>query len=581
MLASQRRGLTTSRSLDLLGRSTTHGRVDTSPRTVLDFPDASKRPLSTHERSASTAPRPRTTSLDLLRRTPASGSGASSHVPGVLASAWPASTTAPASASLLKGSLSAPTSSATPDVGAAGLQAYAEARRAGHASRVAGAVDVVEYLQNGPRATRAAVPRSTEPTPLNDQTAPTAGAPASTLLFARRGVAHSESKISLAYSTAASSESATASPSTPAGLGVFDKSPALSLEDTSYFTAVPGAPVVGAFGHRLISLEEARARESERSAAARRKAASTPPLSAPVDPREPSGGWPSSRGIASVETLSSRRGMTAPSSLRTTSSSTSLNAAPLTVKPKRSGFLRRMMGAGSSSEKQRETVTSPDSSRPSMSPSVNTVCLSPTLSLAPGHPGSSHSRAELLAESPRISIQGTPERQESLPAPFGTSVSPTLSLRPVSAVFSAGLPPDFLADPLTATALPTSPTLSINGPTSSSLSRSPTLSLSPPIGTCTRGEDAPLWSKTSTSSLSPYVWANTPGDSSWTHASGTTTSLQASTSRSSPETVPLERYLALQDDFNRARSAWLARQLDLEARVKELQARLAQRDNDK
>lgn len=584
----RRKGLTASRSLDLLGEfrdSHSHEREEAKADRLMFDATGLKESTSSHKRCASEAP--------LSRISPANTSLVTARplTPSLLESAVfsvrPDCTTGTSDAPT---SLSASSSDGFPDVGAAGLRAYAEKRSD---------LDVSEYLEHGPRSVRQTpLEPSGLTTPAAIEVSPPQSTPAGALLFARRGVSPSNSKMSLAFS-ATSSSSATPSPSTPAGLGAFDSSPALTGQD-SYFTAVPGATSTGAFsggfGHRLISLQEARQRESERSAAARRKAATTPPLEISLARENREGQPPRSRSKG--ESLSSRRGMPAPDGLKTTGNAAVLEAPSTVIKPKRSGFLRRMMGGGGgSSSAADKTATSPDPSRPSMSPSVSTLCLSPTLSIStsraadhatpsgvpvPAAPTATATVKYEALSQPRISIQGTPERQDGSDAilQLSTSTSPTLSLRPVSTAFSAGLPADFFAEPMLAPVAvgSPSPTWSWSHSSSPDPSLSPTLGISPSSGAPL---DLSVPRARSTTSPGASLRASTHGTASTAtqRAGGVYEAFDmAGGPDAQGRTVPLERFVALQDEFDRARSAWSAREQELEAQIRQLTMHLSVRE---
>lgn len=584
----RRKGLTASRSLDLLGKFRhphSHDNEESKADRLTYNATTLKESTSSHKRSASEAP--------LSRISPANTSLVTARplTPSLLESAvFSVRPDCATGTSGAQASMSASSSDGFPDVGAAGLRAYAEKRSD---------LDVSEYLEHGPRSVRQTpLEPSGLTSPAAIEVSPPQSTPAGVLLFARRGVSPSDSKMSLAFS-ATSSSTATPSPSTPAGLGALDSSPAVTGQD-SYFTAVPGATSTGAFpggfGHRLISLKEARQRESERSAAARRKAATTPPLEKSLA-RETGEGQPQSRSRSKGESLSSRRGMPAPDGLKSASNAAVLEAPSNVIKPKRSGFLRRMMGGGGgSSSSADKTATSPDPSRPSMSPSVSTLCLSPTLSVsasrAADHAAPSGVPVPVAAATtatyealsqPRISIHGTPERQDGSDAilQLSTSTSPTLSLRPVSTAFSAGLPADFFAEPMLAPVAAGSPS-----PTWSwSHSSSPDPSLSPPLG-FSPSSGAPLDLSVprarSTTSPGASLRASTHGAAAVAaqRAGGVYEAFDMGGGPDAQDrTVPLERFVALQDEFDRAKSAWSAREQELEAQIRQLTMRLSVRES--
>ncbi|EGU11815.1 Proteophosphoglycan ppg4 [Rhodotorula toruloides ATCC 204091] len=459
-----------------------------------------------------------------------------------------------------------PHSDSYPDVGAASLAAYAGKVRPAAARS-----------ESSTKATRAAknlapvVFDSKAPGfPLASPTAamPPVSAPPTVTLFGRRAIPPSESKISLPVSSDGSAPS-TPGPCTPSASTI------LSPPGGSYFTAKPGAPssgriTPGGFNHKLISLEEARLRESERSAAAQRKAASTPPLEAAVRSESPRG------RPSAVESIPMRRGISSPSAISTSPVLAASAPTPKALKPKKSGFLKRMMGVA---DKHAERPAMPLALHASMSSSPSVATLDTASASAPATMSRS-AGPKLVASIPpsasntRITFSTPPaaegsERVRRVPAP-------TLSLRPVSMAFSASLPSDFLAAGPSAHALAQS--LSPPGASPFLLSQQPA-SLSPPSSTSPLSE--PLHSPQA-ASFKSSVSPTTPSlfDEQVT-ASGTTTPMTPAFSLSFPpsaepdragegETVPLARYVALQEEFAKAKKAWLGMQYELEGRVKEL-----------
>ncbi|GAA5966286.1 hypothetical protein JCM8115_004815 [Rhodotorula mucilaginosa] len=556
----RRKGLTASRSLDLLGKFRhphSHDNEESKADRLTYNATTLKESTSSHKRSASEAP--------LSRISPANTSLVTARplTPSLLESAvFSVRPDCATGTSGAQASMSASSSDGFPDVGAAGLRAYAEKRSD---------LDVSEYLEHGPRSVRQTpLEPSGLTSPAAIEVSPPQSTPAGVLLFARRGVSPSDSKMSLAFS-ATSSSTATPSPSTPAGLGALDSSPAVTGQD-SYFTAVPGATSTGAFpggfGHRLISLKEARQRESERSAAARRKAATTPPLEKSLA-RETGEGQPQSRSRSKGESLSSRRGMPAPDGLKSASNAAVLEAPSNVIKPKRSGFLRRMMGGGGgSSSSADKTATSPDQHALPESDAfrLGFACCRPCSPLWGSGPGGGgddgHDGSDAILQ-------------------LSTSTSPTLSLRPVSTAFSAGLPADFFAEPMLAPVAAGSPS-----PTWSwSHSSSPDPSLSPPLG-FSPSSGAPLDLSVprarSTTSPGASLRASTHGAAAVAaqRAGGVYEAFDMGGGPDAQDrTVPLERFVALQDEFDRAKSAWSAREQELEAQIRQLTMRLSVRES--
>ncbi|KAJ8295056.1 Autophagy-related protein 11 [Rhodotorula toruloides] len=456
-----------------------------------------------------------------------------------------------------------PHSDSYPDVGAASLAAYAGKVRPG-AARSESATKATRAAKNlAPVVFDSKAPGFPLASPIAAM--PPVSAPPTVTLFGRRALPPSESKISLPVSSDGSAPS-TPGPCTPSASTI------LSPPGGSYFAAKPGAPssgriTPGGFNHKLISLEEARLRESERSAAAQRKAASTPPLEAAVRSESPRG------RPSAVESIPMRRGISSPSAISTSPVLAASAPTPKALKPKKSGFLKRMMGVA---DKHAERPAMPLALQASISSSPSVATLDTASASAPATMSRS-AGPKLVASIPpsasntRITFSTPPaaegsERVRRVPAP-------TLSLRPVSMAFSASLPSDFLAAGPAARALAQS--LSPPGASSFLLSQQPA-SLSPPSSTSPLSE--PLHSpraasfKSSVSPTTPSLFDEHVA------ASGTTTPMTPAFSLSFPsheregecETVPFARYVALQEEFAKAKKAWLGMQYELEGRVKEL-----------
>lgn len=512
--------------------------------------------------------------------------------------------------SLLKASPSLQLGEAFPDVGAASLAAYAEK-----------ASSTFTRPPNVRSGSSGRLPRTARTPPLvaldsvlsgtPKSITPPMSAPASITLFAQSpAIAHSDSKASFPFSTSTSNGSSSPPLSTVGALhalGPTSSSPAT----TSYFPAVQGndssaASSSGFSGHKLISLEEARQREVERSAAAKRKAASTPPLEAsgvPQDRNVVRVAQPHTRESTS-ESISSRRGVQAPAPIVATSSPT---AMPKPLKPKKSGFLKRMMGGGGGSDKHHDkertqvpSVPSLDQARPSISSSASIP------SLATATPPSSLGKASgLRVVEPRPINKSSNSRVSFLPPPVidpGTrrrtaAPAPSLSLRPVSMAFSAGLPADFMSameaeaaqkssaseaasPPASLRSPPPFPPASLAPSPALSASRLPALSeplASPPLAASIKSstsptapsilfDDVPLASLMTTTStpaafnpLSPSAHPALDAQSSPAH------------SVLAAKDVTPERYAALVDEFAHAKRAWTRMQYDLESQVRALE----------
>ncbi|GAA6002529.1 hypothetical protein JCM10207_001164 [Rhodosporidiobolus poonsookiae] len=402
-------------------------------------------------------------------------------------------------------------------------------------------------------------------------------APATVTIFPSRqdSVPKSGSKGSLLTNPPPRSHSNTSTPSTPSaasGLLSSPKAVPTSPTSASYFTSIPGSSSSGTasppgFGHKLISLEEARQQqEAERAVAAARTREST------------------------ADSLSKRRGVPTPTAITTsaTSSPTPAPAPPVAtapakvIKPKKSGFLKRMMGGGDKHDRPEmpsapvpesfRSMSTSDSFRPSMSSSASIPTLSTTT------PPSSLSRTTGLkvTESPtahpgRVSFFPTPVtdpndriRKGASPGP-----APSLSLRPVSMAFSAGLPFDFLAaNSPSSPASTVAPVPVMSTPTL----RSPAqLASSPPAVASPQASSFQSSTSTVASSLFDEV---APPSGSTTPMTPGFSSLSLSTGSNSDDKPSAERLAALQDEFSQAKRAWKAQQWELETQVRSLQIEL-------
>ncbi|GAA5848047.1 hypothetical protein JCM9279_007427 [Rhodotorula babjevae] len=476
-----------------------------------------------------------------------------------------------------------------PDVAGASLAAYAGRATPRPSTARTGSAGRLPKVARTPASVVVADPSSSAPLTSPTWAAPPMSAPPTVSLFAHaRALTASDSKASLLTSPG-SAPSTSPSPSTPIALHALGTSPASSAVG-SYFPQVPGAspgpppstatrPATGFAGHRLISLEEARQRESERSAAAQRKAASTPPLETVVDRTASRLREPRTRSTTN-ESLSSRRGVQSPSAIVT--GSPKGGQTPKAIKPKKSGFLKRMMGGGGSSsgDKHQDRLPSLDSFRPSLPTSTSILSLSSTT------PSSSLGKsAGLRAAAGPLSSSASSGHISFLPAPPPDSHDrlhkrdhvPALSLRPISMAFSAGLPSDFLA--------------TIPSPIVEDESRSPTMPTSAPIRLRAHSErltpplrSAPLptlaeplaspYAASFKSSISPgapsILFDESPA---WT-TSGTTTPMTPAffSSASTDSSLAPERLALLQDEYAAARRAWAHMQYELESQVKVLEA---------
>ncbi|GAA5909921.1 uncharacterized protein JCM6883_003134 [Sporobolomyces salmoneus] len=388
-------------------------------------------------------------------------------------------------------------------------------------------------------------------------------------------------------------------PSTPSALIPAPPSPTSpdATRGGSYFTAVPGGGGGGgssqsptapySFGHHLISLEEARHRDTEN----RRKV--TPPSS-----RLP--GHDSLSSLSSkartrestLESVGTRKHSTTPPALQSSNSSPATTVSslptPRSLKLKKSGFLKRMMGGSdkhdrfevptpvpildsssrvSHSEEVR-TVLASSASIPSLnSVSVNSVSAPSSLSKATGVtaqplPPSPNPTPTLPTSSSRVAFGPTPLADPNQRIRKGGFVAPSLSLRPVSMAFSAGLPSDFLANLAAAEtannasnlASSSEPVISPNAPSFKSAVSNASASvfdeavLSPSA--------LPITPLTPTFPLSPLA---SPG----------------------PNDNFATKYVALQEEYGKAKSNWKTQQWELESQIRSLQIELMKSKEEK
>ncbi|ORY92809.1 hypothetical protein BCR35DRAFT_298359 [Leucosporidium creatinivorum] len=424
-------------------------------------------------------------------------------------------------------------------------------------------------------------------------------------------------------SLATSANSGSSSPSTPTGTTTaFPPSP--TSPTGSYFGSRSGAVSPTGPGYKLISLEEARERESQRIAAAlaKKEKAMTPVEHIAGREDVMYGGAsrdgsrePTTESVARTRATSgpaSSAASTAPSHGSSPSTSTLAQAPIKTLKAKKSGFLRRMMGADKPApveQQQQPSLPSPplsdltrcDSATPSTqlatSPSYSVTISSPHASVDLRHanvdqggltPSPSVSSTS-AAPASRVSFLPTPTPDPELRLRKG--LAPSLSLRPVSMAFSAGLPSDFLANvasestlsssastptastkvggwisppstsPITAAHRPTSPTESLVAGSGPSSAQSP---FAPSFNSSTTGGHSSLFERDEDLATTPV----TPAFPS--SPSNPTSPVLPSASAAGGS------YAALQEEYARARKAWKSQQWELETQIRVLQAELEQ-----
>lgn len=411
--------------------------------------------------------------------------------------------------------------------------------------------------------------------------------------------------------------SGSSSPSTPTGMTTnFPPSP--TSPTGSYFGPRSGAASPTGPGYKLISLEEARERESQRIAAvlAKKEKSMTPVEHIAGREDVMYGGSSKDRSREhTAESVTRTRATsgpassaasTAPSHGSLPSISTLAQAPVKTLKPKKSGFLRRMMGADRAPpiEQQQPSLPSPplsdlarcDSATPSAqlaaSPPYSVTISSPHASIDLRHANSARGG---LTPSPSVSFTtaAPASRVSFLPTPapdpelrLRKGLAPSLSLRPVSMAFSAGLPSDFLANvnsesKLSSSASTPSAPMQIGGWTSppSTSPISPSQRPTSPTESLIAGSGP---SSAQSPFASSFASSTTAGQSSLFErdedlaATPITPAFPSSPTNPTSPVLNVGSYAALQEEYSRARKAWKNQQWELETQVRVLQAELEQ-----
>ncbi|GAA6062836.1 hypothetical protein JCM10212_002474 [Sporobolomyces blumeae] len=357
-----------------------------------------------------------------------------------------------------------------------------------------------------------------------------------------------------------------------------------SPEDSrgSYFTAVPGGTTASpnspfSFGHHLISLEEARQREASRPRTIGTQDSSTS-LSSQLRTRE-----------STLDSVGHRKGTTPPAAQTHVAPAAAALVAPLpppkALKPKKSGFLKRMMGGGdktdlpemphapvpalqslrSVSDEFRSGIASSVSN-----PSLTTVSAPSTLSRATAKNAASPSMGSgalptgPAPSSTRVAFGTMPVADPSQRIQRG--LAPSLHLRPVSMAFSAGLPSDFLATLAAAEANPR-----VAGGTPSQTAVTPTEPVVSP--------NAPSFASVTSTSV-PSIFDESAPSGSTLPVTPLTPNFPLSPNLPLVDTVDA-KYAALQREFAHAKSSWKTIQFELELQIRSLQIELAKTKEEK
>ncbi|GAA5934132.1 hypothetical protein JCM1841_006839 [Sporobolomyces salmonicolor] len=409
-------------------------------------------------------------------------------------------------------------------------------------------------------------------------------APPTILTFARSDSHASLTVRAPPLRTSSAVDASGSSPSTPTALAAFPPSPTSpGAPAASYFTAIPGATGTSPaspvnFGHKLISLEEARQRENVRSATQRKPTPPSAQLSGHDSSNSLSG--KSRAGESTVESQGGRKASTPPGG-PSPSPSTAPLPTPKSLKPKKSGFLKRMMGGDKHDRSEVPTAVpildlnrALDAENAAYRPSLSSSGSIPTLSSASPPSSLSKATGSPLAAAAAAASSSAPSSRVAfglMPIPdpserLRKGAAPSLSLRPISMAFSAGLPSDFLAIAPTdhSTTGPAVPEKSLS--TSSS---PPEFLVSPTAPSFKSGISTTAPSLFDDPLLSPATVPGLP--------STPLTPLFPSSPGLPPSADnhgAAEPYTALQDEFGKAKRAWKALQWELEAQIRALQIEL-------
>ncbi|KAM0750494.1 hypothetical protein T439DRAFT_253729 [Meredithblackwellia eburnea MCA 4105] len=341
-------------------------------------------------------------------------------------------------------------------------------------------------------------------------------------------------------------------------------------------TSPLGGPVSGGpTGYKLISLAEARQREVDRvnQAAAQRKAMLPVEHIAGKDEVSYGATSASSPGDRTRESSSgSTIGRSSPAlgsafnsgTMSTSASSVNIASSSRSLKSKKSGFLKRMMGG----EKTGPLPSLPDRSETPVPETYRALPDDYSLSVTVSCPDDTPSIVTPTVQVPssaggRVAFLSTPTPDPDQRIRKG--LAPSLSLRPISMAFSAGLPSDFLASMEAAAAADTltprntSPTLEQNlqSPFAPSFRSAQSSSIF----------DSDASSITSSSAATPITPQFSP----------LIPYFHEKERQKSPASIVYEgpeSFMLLQEQFNKAKKSWKAQQWELETQIKALRAEL-------
>lgn len=334
-----------------------------------------------------------------------------------------------------------------------------------------------------------------------------------------------------------------------------------------------------ATGYKLISLEQAREREMERVALAAQQRKAMAPVEY-IAPREETASVP----------LQAPLPIDGAGKDGSASSSASITGVK-TLKNKKSGFLKRMMGGDKTSTPTTPALPQASQSVPVRPETFRTISGNESFTSIPSNSPSPPSVSitvssppptAALPALPSVTLSG-PTLLSPAPSALqldskGNLIAPSLSLRPVSMGFLAGLPTNFLASPPNAKVqtIYEAPTQYQPRTPSPVLPPSALLSAQLPSSSTLDSDRSSSSSSTTTTPVTP----SSPYTSSIA-TNGKTGSHPSMPSPYDPKTLPSsacysdadhETLSEVKEQFERAKMVWESIRRDLENQVKELRS---------
>lgn len=329
-----------------------------------------------------------------------------------------------------------------------------------------------------------------------------------------------------------------------------------------------------ATGYKLISLEQAREREMERVALAAQQRKAMAPVEH-IAPRVETTPTPLQAPLP-IEAVG-REG--------NASSSASITGVK-TLKTKKSGFLKRMMGGDKTSVPTTPTLPQTSPSVTVLPETLRTISGTESLATVPSNSPSRPSVSITVSSPPpTAALPAVPSVTLSAPSLLspstsalqldskGNLIAPSLSLRPVSMGFLAGLPTNFLASP------PRAKAQTIYEAPAQQPPRTPSPVVAPSVLRSTQ-----LPSSSTLDSNSSSVFASTtttPVTPSTSYTSTIATSGKSPSPPYDPKSLPASAYYShadnetlgeVKEQFERAKMVWKSIRRDLENQVKELKS---------